>query len=231
MANKINLFHKNEIGKTLEFNNLEPNKYNVKVSKLPNNSISVSNDGLHVDLSEIKSIIETLQAELDKEIGVAKAFPTQSIPDGYLPMEGQKFDTDRYPKLAKIYPSGTLPDLRGEFLRGWDNGRGLDPDRSLLTTQEDAIRNITGLIEDIVYQDVRFSDNANGVFLRLKDRKDKATLARNTANNKDAKGSDFAGGWELDHSDGISFDASRVVPTAKENRPHNIAFRFACRVG
>ncbi len=28
-----------------------------------------------------------------------------------------------YPKLAKAYPTNKLPDLRGEFIRGWDDGR------------------------------------------------------------------------------------------------------------
>lgn len=218
MANKINLFHKNEIGKTLEFSNLESNKYNVKVSKLSNNGISVSNDGLYVDLSEVKSIIETLKAELDKEIGVAKAFPTQTIPEGYLPMEGQKFDTDRYPKLAKVYPSGKLPDLRGEFLRGWDNGRGIDSGRDLLTAQEDAIRNITGYIQiaGISGSDAILRDNG-GVL---------------THDGESAYGGNIgqiAGTGKTSYMDTMRFDASRVVPTAKENRPRNIAFRFACR--
>ncbi len=48
--------------------------------------------------------------------------------------------------LAAVYPSGVLPDLRGEFIRGWDNGRKVDTDRVLLSVQGDAIRNITGSI-------------------------------------------------------------------------------------
>ncbi|WP_438360524.1 hypothetical protein [Leminorella grimontii] len=28
--------------------------------------------------------------------------------------------------MAQGYPSGVLPDLRGEFIRGWDDGRGVD---------------------------------------------------------------------------------------------------------
>ena len=34
----------------------------------------------------------------------------------------------------------TLPDLRGEFIRGWDNGRGVDSGRSMGTNQSDAFR-------------------------------------------------------------------------------------------
>ena len=32
-----------------------------------------------------------------------------------------------------------LPDLRGEFVRGWDNGRGVDSGRAIATAQSDAL--------------------------------------------------------------------------------------------
>ena len=38
------------------------------------------------------------------------------------------------------------PDLRGEFIRGLDAGRGVDTGRTLASIQGDAIRNITGKI-------------------------------------------------------------------------------------
>ena len=44
-------------------------------------------------------------------------------------MNGQSFSCSRYPQLARAYPGCKLPDLRGVFIRGWDNGRGLDGDR------------------------------------------------------------------------------------------------------
>ena len=34
-----------------------------------------------------------------------------------------------------MYPSGVLPDLRGEFVRGWDDGRGVNPGRVLLSSE------------------------------------------------------------------------------------------------
>jgi len=33
--------------------------------------------------------------------------------------------------------STTLPDLRGEFIRGWDHGRGVDAGRAILASQND----------------------------------------------------------------------------------------------
>ncbi|MGC6580666.1 phage tail protein, partial [Escherichia coli] len=69
-------------------------------------------------------------------------------------------DTAKYPKLAKVYSTGKLPDLRGEFVRGWDDGRGTDSGRILLTTQNDDIRNITG--EQSL--DVPYNGKSTGAF-------------------------------------------------------------------
>jgi hypothetical protein len=33
-----------------------------------------------------------------------------------------------------------LPNLQGEFIRGWDNGRGVDPGRALGSPQEDMVK-------------------------------------------------------------------------------------------
>lgn len=33
-------------------------------------------------------------------------------------MQGQLFDTIKYPKLAMAYPSGKLPDMRGWTIKG-----------------------------------------------------------------------------------------------------------------
>ena len=71
----------------------------------------------------------------DLFIGIPIPYPLSTVPTGCLAMNGQRFDTRRYPKLAQKYPSGQLPDLRGEFIRGWDNGRGVDAGRGLLSAQ------------------------------------------------------------------------------------------------
>ena len=71
----------------------------------------------------------------DLFIGIPIPYPLSTVPTGCLAMNGQRFDTRRYPKLAQKYPSGQLPDMRGEFIRGWDNGRGVDAGRELLSVQ------------------------------------------------------------------------------------------------
>ncbi|MGG6179366.1 phage tail protein, partial [Pantoea allii] len=39
----------------------------------------------------------------------------------------------------KAYPSLRLPDLRGEFIRGWDAGRGVDSGRNILSYQQGSV--------------------------------------------------------------------------------------------
>ncbi len=43
----------------------------------------------------------------------------------WLKCNGAAFSAEEYPELAKAYPTNKLPDLRGEFIRGWDDGAGL----------------------------------------------------------------------------------------------------------
>lgn len=68
-------------------------------------------------------------------VGIPQPWPLVTAPDGWLACAGQTFDTSRYPVLASRYPQGRLPDLRGEFIRGWDNGRGVDTGRGNLSNQ------------------------------------------------------------------------------------------------
>ncbi|EPB4725220.1 phage tail protein, partial [Escherichia coli] len=68
-------------------------------------------------------------------VGVPVPWPSATPPAGWLKCNGAPFTTSQYPKLATVYPSGVLPDLRGEFLRGWDDGRGVDVGRAILSSQ------------------------------------------------------------------------------------------------
>nr|WP_252401202.1 hypothetical protein [Escherichia coli] len=82
------------------------------------------------------------------------------------------------------------------------------PNRSLLSSQGDAIRNIIGALVD-----VRFNTypSDSGVFT--------------TSVIGDASSDSIKGGY----AKRVTFDASRVVPTANENRPRNIAFNYIVR--
>ncbi|HGJ5877945.1 MAG TPA: phage tail protein, partial [Arsenophonus nasoniae] len=117
------------------------------------------------------------------------------------------------PKLLIAYPSGKLPDLRGEFIRGWDAGRKVDTGRNILSAQGDAIRNITGRIGYARHGGTEPPiAGGEGAFRRD---------SNHNVNIANGRGDDWGSV--------MSFNASRVVPTANENRPRNIAFNYIVR--
>lgn len=155
----------------------------------------------------------------DLFIGIPIPYPLSTVPTGCLAMNGQRFDTRRYPKLAQKYPSGVLPDLRSEFIRGWDNGRGVDAGRVLLSAQGDAIRNIIG---EVNTDNGWFFNTLSGAFYDSKEPYTNQQKQRTRAQVIQAEDvSDFKKGY-------FGFDASRVVPTANETRPRNIAYHYIC---
>ncbi|EOG9640571.1 tail fiber protein [Proteus mirabilis] len=89
------------------------------------NNTTVDNDGF------IRKLGYT-----DNSIVFPIPWSQQTPPPGYLVCNGQSFNTVTYPKLTQAYPSGQLPDLRGEFIRGLDSGRGIDAGRSVLSAQK-----------------------------------------------------------------------------------------------
>lgn len=102
-----------------------------------------------------------------------------------------------------------LPDLRGEFIRSWDDGRGVDNGRNFGTHQGDAMRNITGrlpLFDDLTINNGTVTD---GVFYHTTE------LGQLPEGNRRESGVR------------AHLDVSRSVPTAGENRPRNIAL-LAC---
>ncbi|QKB25339.1 phage tail protein [Escherichia coli] len=72
-------------------------------------------------------------------VGVPVPWPSATPPTGWLKCNGAAFSAEEYPELAKAYQTNKLPDLRGEFIRGWDDGRGIDTGRALLNWQPHTI--------------------------------------------------------------------------------------------
>ncbi|WP_252403676.1 phage tail protein, partial [Escherichia coli] len=81
--------------------------------------------------------------------GVPVPWPSATPPTGWLKCNGAAFSAEEYPELAKAYPTNKLPDLRGEFIRGWDDGRGVDTGRGLVTWQDWAQMNIHGSLSGV----------------------------------------------------------------------------------
>ncbi|MEQ5265787.1 phage tail protein, partial [Escherichia coli] len=79
-------------------------------------------------------------------VGVPVPWPSATPPTGWLKCNGAVFSSEKYPNLAKAYPTLKLPDLRGEFIRGWDDGRGADSGRGLLSFQKATLVESFGLV-------------------------------------------------------------------------------------
>ena len=90
------------------------------------------------DIADISAFLNNLGlgAGSALPVGVPVPWPLAAAPDGWLKCNGAAFTAAQYPKLALAYPGLKLPDLRGEFIRGWDDGRGVDSGRAIISTQE-----------------------------------------------------------------------------------------------
>ncbi len=79
-------------------------------------------------LAAIKAIATSIATETSASIlpvGAPIAWPSDNIPAGYALMQGQTFDKSKYPKLAMVYPSGVIPDIRGQTIKGKSDERAI----------------------------------------------------------------------------------------------------------
>jgi len=82
--------------------------------------------------------------------GTINAFAGTSEPDGWFFCNGQEVNRTTnsalFSTIGETFGSGNgsttfnLPDLRGEFIRGWDDGRGVDDGRSFGSQQADEFK-------------------------------------------------------------------------------------------
>ncbi|WP_448723142.1 phage tail-collar fiber domain-containing protein [Pseudomonas farris] len=96
-----------------------------------------------------KPEIEAMIAEASAlPVGAMVPFPLNKIPPGFLEIDGSVKSVAVYPDLAAFLGTAfnkgdegagnfRLPESRGEFLRGWDHGRGVDAGRAIGSWQAD----------------------------------------------------------------------------------------------
>lgn len=152
-------------------------------------------------------------------IGTPVGLFKTALPQGYLKLNGTTVNASKFWRLAQVYPdlvtSGniSLPDLRAEFIRGLDDGRSVDTGRVVGSAQGDAIRNIVGNFLSVgttAESNASANNWVTGAF--------RAAVKSNGMIMSSS-------GYRYD----ATFDASRVVPTAADNRPRNIALLYATR--
>lgn len=99
----------------------------------------------YVSLIDAKSSggINVIQAEESAPIGTIAMWSTNTPPEGWIELNGQS--TSGYPELAALIGSN-VPDFRGQFVRAWDNNKGVDATsgRTLLSFQGDTTLNVSG---------------------------------------------------------------------------------------
>ncbi|MDY8706539.1 phage tail protein [Escherichia coli] len=157
-------------------------------------------------------------------IGIPFFWPSSAMPNTVMPewadmvflkFNGATFSASTYPKLALVIPGLVLPDARGEFIRIWDGGRGVDSGRALLSAQSFAMEKITATMYG-VYTQATSQESTNSWYTGAATGLYHSTL----------------GGGASDSSKGrvdITFDSSKVTTTASETRPRNVAFNFLIR--
>ncbi|HCN7578400.1 TPA: phage tail protein [Escherichia coli] len=192
------------------------------------------------DLSgkDVAAILEYLRLGAGAPaIGIPFFWPSAAMPNTvmdewsdmvFLKFNGATFSAATYPKLALVFPALVLPEARGEFLRIWDDGRGIDTGRVLLSSQSSGAPNIIGSIEGRTSMTsgriFQKSTAANGAFQTTMEYGEYATSSA-TASTKE------------DRRSVLKFDASlSTAPGAEvygtgatEVRPRNIAFNFLVR--
>lgn len=101
----------------------------------------------------------------------------------------------------------TLPDARGEFIRGWDDGRGVDSGRAVGTHQADQMQRITGLLGNMWGTGA----GSSGAF----------SVGTSASSNEPGTGGNTA--HDITFDSNLSTDAR----TGTETRPRNVAW-LAC---
>lgn len=98
-----------------------------------------------------KAEIEAMIAQASAlPVGAMVAFPKTAVPPGFLEIDGSVQNVATYPDLfaylGTTFNTGgegagnfRLPESRGEFLRGWDHGRGVDAGRVIGSWQKGSL--------------------------------------------------------------------------------------------
>ncbi|HHM0394131.1 TPA: phage tail protein [Escherichia coli] len=133
-------------------------------------------------------------------VGVPVPWPSATPPAGWLKCNGAAFSSEMYPNLAKAYPTNKLPDLRGEFIRGWDDGRGIDSGRTLLSLQGDMFKSHSHYFREIW-----------------------------GANGPDGTGGPYIVGADTNGSRINLGTIETSAPGGSETRPRNITFNYIVR--
>ena len=150
---------------------------------------------------------------IGSEIGTVSAFAMPTAPEGWLVCDGSAVSrtdfADLFATVGTLWGHGdqvstfNLPDLRGEFVRGFDAGRGVDDGREFASVQTDALQNHDHSMSRYV--------SASGEQTRV---------------GNDGPGGTYNEGETNRYTSGLE---GSPYNTATETRPRNIAMTYAIK--
>ena len=180
--------------------------------------------------------------------GAVFCMAVATVPSGYLECNGQTGNRTTYAALFAVigtqYGAGNgsttfeVPDLRGEFIRGFDNGKGTDSGRSIGTSQAAGFgqhnhaidlttsnKTLTGDVQGIS-QSYRVDGTASGVFTKGGNRN--ARLFGNGGG--EASCGSFTMDASHDHTVTGNTDNTGSTSNSNETRPRNIAMMYIIKI-
>ena len=120
-------------------------KEDVGLDQLPNAKSDDPTTNSSDILATTKALFDLMSSINGSMTGMVGMFPMAAPPPGWLRANGAAVSrttyVDLFKRIGTIHGAGNgtttfnVPDLRGEFLRGWDNGRGVDVGRALGSAQ------------------------------------------------------------------------------------------------
>lgn len=170
---------------------------------------------------EISSVSSAVSSITSICVGTIITWPTGNNPSDYksgslynwLDCDGSTFSQSSYPDLYRVLGSSKLPNYKGMFLRGYgsqSSGGTTYTSGSMMQIQGDAMRKIEGVVS---LAGMVYVDGGIGALAPY------STMDGRWVDN----------GTGSAKCDDIHFDSSRVVPTANEIRPVNVAVRYLIR--
>ena len=170
-----------------------------------------------------------------------------TVPSGYLECDGDEVSRTTFAALFAVigtaYGTGNgsttfnLPDLRGEFIRGFDNGRGADSGRSIASSQgasnashnhsislsgTTSTKSLTGSVQKI---SETFNNNGTTTGIFSKSTGFNAGFTPGSPDNNDA------GAFSINASHNHTFSASGTSGSqGSEARPRNVAMMYIIKV-
>lgn len=154
--------------------------------------------------------------------GAVQLFAMDTAPTGWLAANGQVVSRTTYAALfaaiGTTYGPGDgfstfrLPDLRGEFVRGWDNGRGVDGGRSIGSAQVGQVGQ-----HDLKIRTTDFSSASAAIYFSSK-----TALAGGIPINA-------ADSWRGEPALGATQEHQNTQLAGLETRPRNIAMLYCIK--